>query len=346
MRTPHTRAQRQRRLWGSSPQVVTRCALVSDKWSATALRADMPCPGAHSGNRHYSACVKSPRSAPEDGLECKSEDSKRWNGVRANFDVRGGKYMYEVEVVDGLVRVGWSASSSELELGVEDRGFGYGSTGKKSCARKFEDYGEAFQAGDIIGCLLDREAHTISFSKNGKDLGVAYHIPDELKRVGLKPHICGKGFAVACKFDGPLEYPLESFTPIGKVDPDHTSGASSDVAKAPPLCLILEPTRDLADQTYKCMTKFAKYLENPPVRVGLFVGGVDDAEQSRRLERGVDICVGTLHKTMDWIRRGKLDISHVKFIVLDEADDLQKKDDKKDAGHRRLPFQTKHAPRA
>eukprot|EP00429_Kryptoperidinium_foliaceum_P070288 CAMPEP_0176054356 /NCGR_PEP_ID=MMETSP0120_2-20121206/27044_1 /TAXON_ID=160619 /ORGANISM="Kryptoperidinium foliaceum, Strain CCMP 1326" /LENGTH=820 /DNA_ID=CAMNT_0017387821 /DNA_START=111 /DNA_END=2570 /DNA_ORIENTATION=- len=266
----------------------------------------------------------------EDGLEAKSEDSKRWNGVRANFDARGGKYMYEVEVVDGLVRVGWSAASSDLELGVEERSFGYGSTGKKSRARKFEDYGEAFQAGDVIGCLLDRESHAISFSKNGKDLGVAFSIPEDMRRAGLKPHVCGKGFAVVCKFDGPLEYPREGFLPIGKVDPDHTSGASTDTAKAPPLCLILEPTRDLADQTYKCMTKFAKYLENPPVRVGLFVGGMDDAEQARRLERGVDICVGTLQKTMDWVKRGKLDISHIKFLVLDEADDLQKKDDKKD----------------
>mmetsp|Transcript_93661 Transcript_93661/g.270613 ORF Transcript_93661/g.270613 Transcript_93661/m.270613 type:complete len:871 (-) Transcript_93661:206-2818(-) len=266
----------------------------------------------------------------EDGLEAKSEDSKRWNGVRANFDARGGKYMYEVEVVDGLVRVGWSAASSDLELGVEERSFGYGSTGKKSRARKFEDYGEAFQAGDVIGCLLDRESHAISFSKNGKDLGVAFSIPEDMRRAGLKPHVCGKGFAVVCKFDGPLEYPREGFLPIGKVDPDHTSGASTDTAKAPPLCLILEPTRDLADQTYKCMTKFAKYLENPPVRVGLFVGGMDDAEQARRLERGVDICVGTLQKTMDWVKRGKLDISHIKFLVLDEADDLQKKDDRRE----------------
>jgi len=265
----------------------------------------------------------------EDGLECKSEDAKRWSGVRANFDVREGMYMYEVEIVEGLVRVGWSASSSELELGIEDRSFGYGSTGKKSSARKFEEYGEAFQAGDIIGCLLDRTNHTISFSKNGKDLGVAYKIPEELRRVGLKPHVCGKGFAAVCKFEA-LEYQLQGYTPMGKIDPQHTSGAAEDDGKAPPMCLILEPTRDLADQTYKNMVKFAKHLENPPVRVGLFVGGVDDGEQARKLERGVDICVGTLPKTLDWIRKGKLDISRIKFLVLDEADDLQKKDDKKE----------------
>merc|ERR1719245_1869171 len=96
------------------------------------------------------------------------------------------------------------------------------------------------------------------------------------------------------------------------------------------MCLILEPTRDLADQTFKCMTKFSKHLENPPVRVGLFVGGTDEQAQVRTLDKGVEICVGTLPKIMDYVRRGKLDVSQIKFLVLDEADDLQKKDDRKE----------------
>merc|ERR1719355_514 len=94
--------------------------------------------------------------------------------------------------------------------------------------------------------------------------------------------------------------------------------------------MILEPTRDLAEQTYKCMTKFNKFLQNPTVRITLFVGGIDEKEQFRALEEGVDICVGTLQKTMDYVRRGKLDVNQIKFLVLDEADDLQKKDDRKE----------------
>merc|ERR1719215_2211319 len=144
------------------------------------------------------------------------------------------------------------------------------------------------------------------------------------------PHVCGKNFSAAVKFDGPLEYGVEKYTPIGQIDLLHTSGASNETGKQPPMCVILEPTRDLADQTYKCMVKFKKYLENPPVNVGLFVGGTDEKDQLRTLEKGVDIAVGTLPKIMDYIRRGKLDISHIKFLVLDEADDLQKKDDKKE----------------
>merc|ERR1740138_539687 len=116
----------------------------------------------------------------EDGLECKSEDPKRWNGVRATVEVLQGKYMYEVEVVEGMLRVGWSSTFAKLELGMEEKSFGFGSTGKKSTSRNFEEYGETYQEGDVIGCLLDREKQAISFFKNGKDLGVAYELPAEL----------------------------------------------------------------------------------------------------------------------------------------------------------------------
>lgn len=54
------------------------------------------------------------------------------------------------------------------------------------------------------------------------------------------------------------------------------------------------------------MTTFNKYLDNPTVRITLFVGGIDEKEQFRALEEGVDIVVGTLQKLMDYVRRGKL----------------------------------------
>merc|ERR1719191_224702 len=124
---------------------------------------------------------------------------------------------------------------------------------------------------------------------------------------------------------------MDGYTPLGEIDPAHCPQAGAQAkGKRPLMCMILEPTRDLAEQTYKCMTKFNKYLENPTVRVTLFVGGIDEKEQFRALEEGVDICVGTLQKTMDYVGRGKLEVDQVKFLVLDEADDLQKKDDRKE----------------
>eukprot|EP00930_Biecheleria_cincta_P028728 TRINITY_DN20036_c0_g2_i1.p1 TRINITY_DN20036_c0_g2~~TRINITY_DN20036_c0_g2_i1.p1 ORF type:complete len:850 (-),score=175.02 TRINITY_DN20036_c0_g2_i1:105-2654(-) len=267
----------------------------------------------------------------EDGLECKSEDDKRWNGIRATVGAMEGCYMFEVEIVSGLVRVGWSAGFASLELGIDEKSFGYGSTGKKSSNRKFEDYGEVFGEGDVIGCLMDRKRQTISYLKNGRMLGVAFKLAQELKRMDLKPHICGRGFEVAIRFQTPFEYPVDGYDAIGKVDPAHTlQGIAQLSGRRSPLCMILEPTRDLAEQTYKCMEKFGKHLENPTVRVTLFVGGIDEKAQFRALEEGVDICVGTLQKLMDFIRRGKLEVAQLKFLVLDEADDLQKKDDRKD----------------
>lgn len=266
------------------------------------------------------------------GVECNNPKSDRWYGVRATVEVLKGKYMFEVEVVKGLTRVGWSSSASRLELGTEHKSFGFGSTGKKSWNRQFEDYGEPFDDGDVIGCLIDREAKAISFCKNGRDLGLAYTIPDDLDDVGLAPHVCGKGFAVVCKFDGKLEYPVDAHPPVGDIRPDD-AGTIQTGDKKLPMCMILEPSRELADQTYQCMTKFAKYLEGPSIRVGLFVGGVEEREQLGVLDRGVDIVVGTLQKTADLVRRNKMDVSQVRFLVLDEADDLQKKDDKGDIAH-------------
>ena len=48
--------------------------------------------------------------------------------------------------------------------------------------------------------------------------------------------------------------------------------------------------------TLPTSSRAARYLENPDVRVALFVGGIDEKEQFRALEEGVDICVGTLQK--------------------------------------------------
>jgi len=270
-------------------------------------------------------------SLEDGGNICSSADERHWAGVRATTSVLRGKYMYEIEVVEGLVRVGWSAPFTKLELGIEDSSFGYGCTGKRSAGKKFEDYGEGFQAGDVIGCLLDRDKQTISFCKNGKHLGVAFELAADVRMVGLKPHVCGKAFKVAVKLVGPMEYPVEDFSPVGEADPAHVSqGSANTKVKHPPMCMILEPTRELAEQTYNCMVKYSKYLENPKLNTALFVGGMDEQAQVRALDKGVDIVVGTLQKVMDFVRRGKLDVTKIKFLVLDEADDLQKKDERGD----------------
>ena len=73
---------------------------------------------------------------------------------------------------------------------------------------RYDDYGEAFEPGDVIGCLLDRDNQTVSFAKNGVDLGVAFQIGPDMQRTGLKPALCGKGFHAQCNFDF-AEFPID-----------------------------------------------------------------------------------------------------------------------------------------
>nr|XP_033337040.1 ATP-dependent RNA helicase Ddx1-like isoform X2 [Megalopta genalis] len=92
-----------------------------------------------------------------DGLRCQSREQKEWHGCRANKGVQGNKkFFFEATVTDeGLCRVGWSMSQATLDLGTDKNGFGFGGTGKKSNAKQFNDYSEAFGMHDVIGWYLD-----------------------------------------------------------------------------------------------------------------------------------------------------------------------------------------------
>lgn len=113
-----------------------------------------------------------------DGLRCQSRHQKEWHGIRATRGVISkGKWYFEALVEDeGLCRVGWATSEASLDLGTCPKSFGFGGTGKKSNNRQFDDYGEPFGKKDVIGCYLDMDAMYVAFTKNGRDLGVAFHI--------------------------------------------------------------------------------------------------------------------------------------------------------------------------
>ena len=129
------------------------------------------------------------------GLQCSCSAGAAWAGGRAGIGVTGdsGLSYFECRVLtDGLCRVGWSSMNARLELGKDAHGFGFGGTGKKSNNNKFEEYGEAYGKGDVIGCLLDRKGHTISYYKNGEPLGDAFDLPSSLNKHALFPAICLK----------------------------------------------------------------------------------------------------------------------------------------------------------
>jgi ATP-dependent RNA helicase DeaD len=96
--------------------------------------------------------------------------------------------------------------------------------------------------------------------------------------------------------------------------------ARLDMAKKKPQVLVLAPTRELAIQVAEAFQKYAKHL--PGFHVLPIYGGADYRGQFRQLQRGVQVVVGTPGRVMDHMRRGSLDLSDLKTLVLDEADEM------------------------
>src|SRR3974390_1199575 len=84
-----------------------------------------------------------------------------------------------------------------------------------------------------------------------------------------------------------------------------------------PRTLILEPTRELAAQVEE---SFAKYGANQKLNVALLIGGVSFDDQDSKLTRGVDVLIATPGRLLDHFERGRLLMSGVELLVIDEAD--------------------------
>ena len=88
---------------------------------------------------------------------------------------------------------------------------------------------------------------------------------------------------------------------------------------AAPLALIVAPTRELALQVHRELTWLYQYAG---ARVVSCVGGMDPQREKRELESGAHIVVGTPGRLCDHIRRKRLNITELKAVVLDEADEM------------------------
>lgn len=94
-------------------------------------------------------------------------------------------------------------------------------------------------------------------------------------------------------------------------------GGYSRQRKAHPTSLILAPTRELVSQIYDEARKFAY---RSWVRPCVVYGGADIGTQLRSIERGCDLLVATPGRLVDLIERGRISLSAIKYLVLDEAD--------------------------
>ena len=81
--------------------------------------------------------------------------------------------------------------------------------------------------------------------------------------------------------------------------------------------LILTPTRELAAQVAQSVDDYGKYL---PLKTAVIFGGVGINPQKALLRKGVDIVIATPGRLLDHIEQKTIDLSHVEFFVLDEAD--------------------------
>ncbi len=85
--------------------------------------------------------------------------------------------------------------------------------------------------------------------------------------------------------------------------------------------IILSPTRELAMQIAKDLISFSKYQKN--IKTVVVYGGASIEKQIKALKKGADIVVGTPGRTLDLIKRRKvLKIDNIKWLVLDEADEM------------------------
>lgn len=96
-------------------------------------------------------------------------------------------------------------------------------------------------------------------------------------------------------------------------------GPDRPMGKAPISALVLVPTRELAIQVTEEISSL-KCGSAP--RIACVYGGASMGEQYRRLAQGADIVIGTPGRVLDHIGRGNIDLSQLKFFILDEADEM------------------------
>jgi superfamily II DNA/RNA helicase len=84
-----------------------------------------------------------------------------------------------------------------------------------------------------------------------------------------------------------------------------------------PRALVIAPTRELADQV---ASSFEKYAKGTKLSWALLIGGVSFGDQEKKLDRGVDVLIATPGRLLDHFERGKLLMTGVQFLVVDEAD--------------------------
>jgi ATP-dependent RNA helicase DDX1 len=293
-------------------------------------------------------------SITNSGLSCAhtapaGQSPAQWVGVRATHGVRCGLGYFEVLVRGhGNCRVGWSTLAAQLEVGRDAQGFGYGAKGFKSFNGHYDPYGTEFTAGDVIGCFLNlTERQEVFFAKNGQLLGQAFTIPASLHGSVFFPAVALSNSAADLNFGASpfVRAPLPGYGSLTNRRLGETLFDTDSVEcymregffRRSPLALIVLPTRDLAEQVVQSILDLSKYVDEPCLRTLLLIGdnnsNGNEKSVKAQLQAGVDIVVGTIGKLVAFSQSGLLDLSQIRFLVLDEADKLTSADNIDDIKH-------------
>ncbi|MDY0971318.1 DEAD/DEAH family ATP-dependent RNA helicase [Siccibacter turicensis] len=158
------------------------------------------------------------------------------------------------------------------------------------------------------------------FETTFTDLGLKAPILEALNDLGYEkpspiqaeciPHLLGGRDVLGMAQTGSGKTAAFSLPLLNNLDPE---------LKAPQI-LVLAPTRELAVQVAEAMTDFSKHMHG--VNVVALYGGQRYDVQLRALRQGPQIVVGTPGRLLDHLKRGTLNLSNLKGLVLDEADEM------------------------
>jgi len=97
----------------------------------------------------------------------------------------------------------------------------------------------------------------------------------------------------------------------------NVSDDHANVTGRPVRALILTPTRELAAQVAENIAAYSEFL---PINSGAIFGGVNMPPQTKMLKNGIDVLVATPGRLIEHLTLRNLDLSHIKYLILDEAD--------------------------
>ena len=164
----------------------------------------------------------------------------------------------------------------------------------------------------------DDGAQTITFS----DLGLDAPVLKALKDVGYETPSAIQAATIPLLLEGRDVVGLAQ-TGTGKTAAFALPILSRlDLSQKTPQALVLAPTRELALQVCEAFESYASHMRG--VHVLPVYGGQGYGVQLSALRRGVHVVVGTPGRIMDHLDKGTLDLSELKYLVLDEADEMLK----------------------